>query len=105
MNMNSWYDEHISMITETGKSNKILKKYSLKVDNYVKKIPIKDLIYPKFRYYKSDYNKNDSKYAYVTIIFNGCGYIPAIMSLGNSLRMVKSKHKLICLVQDKDEKK
>ena len=81
MNMNSWYDEHISMITETGKSNKILKKYSLKVDNYVKKIPIKDLIYPKFRYYKSDYNKNDSKYAYVTIIFNGCGYIPAIMSL------------------------
>ena len=101
--MKSQIDEHISMIIETGKSNKILKKYALKVDKYVKKIPIKDLIYPKFRYYDSDYNKNDSKYAYVTIIFNGCGYIPAIMTLGNSLRIVKSKHKLICLVQDKDE--
>ena len=37
------------------------------------------------------------------MIFFGLSYLPAILVLGHSLRKVKSKHKLICMVQDMDE--
>jgi alpha-N-acetylglucosamine transferase len=56
-----------------------------------------------FRYYESNVNKNKSHYAYVTIIFGGYSYVPAVLALGHSLRMSKTKNKLICIVQDKDE--
>ena len=101
--MTDWIDNLILMMKKTGISNKMLKTYILKTDTYIKKLPKKELIYPKFRYYESHYNKNNSKYAYVTMIFSGESYLPAILALGHSLRKVKSKHKLICCVQDKDE--
>ena len=91
------------ILIKTGESNKILKPYILKVDKYVKSLPLSSLIYPKFRYYESRYNKNNSKYAYVTLIFGGNTYLPGVLALGHSLRKVKSKYKLICCVQDKDE--
>ena len=91
------------MMIESGKSNKILIPYILKTDKHIKSLSKKDLIYPKFRYYESNYNKNNSKNAYVTMIFGGETYLPGILALGHSLRKVNSKHKLICCVQDKDE--
>jgi alpha-N-acetylglucosamine transferase len=93
----------IKTMKDTGESNKILKPYVLGIDKYVKNLLPTELIYPKFRYYESHHNKNNSKNAYVTMIFGGELYLPAILALGHSLRKVKSKHKLICLVQDKDE--
>ena len=95
--------KYINMLKKTGKSNKILKPYVYQVDKYIKNLPPTELIYPKFRYYESNYNKNNSKYAYVTIIFLGNLYLPGILVLGHSLRKVNSKHKLICMVQDRDE--
>jgi hypothetical protein len=90
-------------LIKTGKSNKILKPYVLKIDKYVKELPLNELIYPKFKYYHSLHNNNNSKNAYVTMIFGGYDFLPAILVLGHSLRKVKTKHKLICFVQDKDE--
>ena len=86
--MDEWVDSHVKMIKEIGESNKILKPYILKVDKYIKKLPEKELIYPKFRYYESPYNKNNSKYAYITMIFFGESYLPVILALGHSLRML-----------------
>ena len=100
MNNNSKY---MDMLIETGESNKILLPYILKTDKHIKSLSKKDLIYPKFRYYESKYNKNNSKYAYVSMVFNGDKYLPGILALGHSLRKVNTKHKLICCVQDKDE--
>ena len=96
-------ENYTDMLKKTGESNKILKPYILKIDKYIKSLPLSSLIYPKFRYYESHYNKNNSKYAYVTLIFGGNTYLPGVLALGHSLKKVKSKYKLICCVQDKDE--
>ena len=96
-------DDKKNKLLKIGISNNIIKQYVLKVEKYIKSLPLKELIYPNFRYYKSSYNKNNSKYAYVTMIFGGESFLPAIFALGHSLRLVNSKHKLICMVQDKDE--
>ena len=101
--MNDNKPTFIDMLIDTGNSNKILQPYILKVDKYIKSLSLKELIYPKFRYYESPYNKNNSKYAYVTMMFAGESYLSGIIALGYSLRKVKSKHKLICVVQDKEE--
>jgi hypothetical protein len=95
--------DYIKLFNYTGESNKILKPYVLEVDKYVKNLPQTELIYPKFRYYESHHNKNNSKNAYVTIIFGGESYLPGILALGQSLRNVNSQYKLICCVQDNDE--
>ena len=96
-------DDRKNKLIKIGESNNILKSYVLKMDKYIKSFPLKKLIYPKFRYYESRYNKNNSKYAYVTIIFAGESFLPGIFALGHSLRKVNSKYKLICMVQDKNE--
>jgi len=101
--INESINKSIKMFKNTGESNKILQPYVLEVDKYIKNLPLKDLIYPNFRYYESYYNKNNSKYAYVTLIFAGESYLPGIIALGHSLRKTNTKHKLICLVQDKEE--
>ena len=62
-----------------------------------------DLKKSNFRYYPSNINKNNSKNAYVTIIFLGDAYISGILALGYSLRLTKTKYKLVCMVQDKDK--
>ena len=96
-------NNYINMLKNTGESNNIIKPYALLVDKYIKSLPLNELIYPNFRYYKSNSNKNNSKNAFVTVIFSGEAYLPGIFALGYSLRKTNTKHKLICMVQDKDE--
>jgi len=90
----------IKQLEKTGISKKSVEKKILKLND---KIKIMDLKKSNFRYYPSNINKNNSKNAYVTIIFLGDAYIPGILALGHSLRLTKTKYKLICMVQDKDE--
>jgi alpha-N-acetylglucosamine transferase len=74
------------------------------IDNFKKKfskIKEEKLIIPNFRYYPSKININNSLFAYVTIIFGGDTYMPLVLALGNSIRMTNTKHKLICIIQDK----
>ena len=77
----------------TSKSKKNVEKKILQLKNH-NLTKIKN----NFRYYKSDNNKNNSNYAYVTIIFGGIQYLPAILALGHSLRKTKTHNKLICLI-------
>lgn len=70
------------------------------LNSAISNIPKNKLVEPHFRIYPSQKNKNDSKYAYVTIIIINNSYIPAVLALGNSLRKTKTKYKLVCVVQD-----
>lgn len=57
---------------------------------------------PSFRIYTNPYRDvSPTKYAYATILFLGEKYVPSILTLAMSLREVKSKYNLVCLVQDK----
>ena len=90
----------IKQLEKTGISKKSVEKKILKLNDKIKTMDLKK---SNFRYYPSNINKNNSKNAYVTIIFGGDAYIPGILALGHSLRLTKTKYKLICMVQDKDE--
>lgn len=94
------YNDFIKQLEKTGISKKRVEKKILKLND---KIKYMDLKKSNFRYYPSNINKNNSKNAYVTIIFGGDAYIPGILALGHSLRLTKTNYKLICMVQDKDE--
>ncbi len=61
---------------------------------------------PEFRYY-SNKNKElvfQQKNAYITSIFISEEYLPAALVLAESLKKVKSKYPIICMVQDKPYK-
>lgn len=92
--------EFIKRLKKTGISKKRVEKKILKLNDKIKTMDLKK---SNFRYYPSNINKNNSKNAYVTTIFLGYKYIPVILALGHSLRLTKTKYKLICMVQDKDE--
>ena len=93
-------NDFIKQLKKTGISKKNVEQKILKLND---KIKFMDLKKSKFRYYPSNINKNNSKKAFVTIIFSGDAYIPGILALGHSLRLTKTKYKLVCMVQDKDE--
>lgn len=92
--------DFIKQLEKTGISKKSVEKKILKLNDKIKTMDLKK---SNFRYYPSNINKNNSKNAYVTIIFGGEAYIPGILALGHSLRLTKTKYKLVCMVQDKDE--
>lgn len=93
-------NDFIKQLEKTGISKKSVEKKILKLNDKIKTMDLKK---SNFRYYPSNINKNNRKKAFVTIIFGGDAYIPGILALGHSLRLTKTKYKLICMVQDKDE--
>jgi len=93
-------NDFIKQLKKTGISKKNVEKKILKLNDKIKTMELKK---SNFRYYPSNIHKNNSKNVYVSIIFCGDAYIPGILTLGHSLRLTKTKYKLVCMVQDKDE--
>ena len=93
-------NDFIKQLEKTSISKKNVETKILKLNDKIKTMDLKK---SNFRYYPSHINKNNSKNVYVTVIFGGDTYIPGILALGHSLRLKKTKYKLVCMVQDKDK--
>lgn len=87
-------------LNETKKSLEIITPKINMLNNAISNISSNKYIKPYFRKYPSSKNRNDSEYAYVTIIILDDSYIPSVLALGNSIRKTKTKNKLVCIVQD-----
>ena len=85
----------------TFESNEKVKEKIIMLDSNIKNNKNISLKTPNMRTYKSPLHKNNSRYAYATMIIFDEKYMPSILNLGMTLRLYKSEHKLICLVQDK----
>ena len=85
----------------TFESNEKVKEKIIMLDSNIKNNKNISLKTPNMRIYKSSLHKNNSRYAYATMIIFDEKYMPSILNLGMTLRLYKSEHKLICLVQDK----
>lgn len=93
---------------EYSDQNKIIHKeieqitpFIKKLDNTVNDLPDNKLIHPKFRIYQKKELKK-TEFAYVSMVFAGETYIPALLTLGYSLRKNGCQENIVCMVQDKD---
>lgn len=97
--------------TEYTDQDKIIHKeldeiypFMKKLDKTVNELPYNRLKKPNFRVYrKNNFKKTD--FAYVSMVFGGETYIPALFTLAHSLRKNGCKENIVCLVQDRDSQK
>lgn len=85
---------------KTKKSLKIIEPRINKINKYFDSLEKEKYITPKFRkYIKKKYTK--TKNAYSSFIIINDDYMPAILTLGYTLRKYTKKYNLVCMVQDK----
>jgi len=86
----------------TRESNDKVKDGIIKLDNEIRSpLYSSKLKTPSLRIYKSPYNNNTSKNAIVSMLIIDENYVPSLLVLAESLRLLKTTSKLVCLVQDK----
>lgn len=92
------FDEKLEL---TRNSNLLVYSKIIELENEVRKMKKEDLYKPNYRIYKSPHFNNKSPYIYLTFVMIDETYIPSALNLANSLRVLKTEHKIVCLVQDK----
>ena len=92
--------------SKTMESVKIVENKIVNIDNAINKIDKNKLMKPHFRKYTKEgreFVKTDI--AYTSFLILNETYLPSVLVLGYSLRKYKNNYNLICMVQDKPEKK